>query len=53
MVFLNAFPLNRPEVMVPFAEQKFDATGRLIDEKTREKIKELLVELKKWIKRLT
>ena len=24
MVFFNAFPLNRPEIMVPFAEKKFD-----------------------------
>jgi len=53
MVILNAFPLNRPEIMVPFAEKKFDATGRLIDETTREKIKELLVELVRWIKKLT
>ena len=52
MVFLNAFPLNRPEVMVPFAEKKFDSSGRLIDEETREKVKELLVELVKWIKKL-
>jgi chromate reductase len=52
LVFLNAFPLNRPEVMVPFAEGKFDASGRLLDEKTRELVKELLVELVKWIKKL-
>jgi chromate reductase len=52
MVFLNAFPLNRPEIMVPFAEKKFDATGKLIDETTREKVKELLVELVRWIKKL-
>jgi len=53
MVFLNTFPLNRPEIMVPFAEKKFDATGKLIDEATREKVKELLVALVKWIKKLT
>jgi chromate reductase len=52
LVFLNAFPLNRPEIMVPFAEKKFDATGRLIDDTTREKVKELLVALVKWIKKL-
>ena len=52
MVFFNAFPLNRPEIMVPFAEKKFDETGRLTDEMTREKVKELLVELVKWIKKL-
>ncbi len=52
MVFLNAFPLNRPEVMVPFAGNKFDTEGRLTDETTREKVKELLVALVKWIKKL-
>jgi chromate reductase len=52
MVFFNAFPLNRPEIMVPFVEKKFDETGKLIDEMTREKVKELLVELVKWIKKL-
>jgi chromate reductase len=52
MVFFNAFPLNRPEIMVPFAEKKFDETGKLIDEMTRGKVKELLVELVKWIKKL-
>jgi chromate reductase len=41
-VFLNMFPLNRPEVMVPFAQDKVDPDGRLTDAKTREKIRELL-----------
>jgi chromate reductase, NAD(P)H dehydrogenase (quinone) len=52
MVFLNAFPLNRPEIMVPFAEKKFDAEGKLTDEATREKVKESLVALVQWIKKL-
>ncbi len=52
MVFFNAYPLNRPEIMVPFAENKFDADGKLTDEKTREKVGELVVELVKWIKKL-
>jgi len=52
MVFFNAYPLNRPEIMVPFAENKFDANGKLTDEKTREKVGELVVELVKWIKKL-
>jgi chromate reductase len=41
-VFLNIFPLNQPEVMVPFVADKVDKDGRLTDPKTREKIKELL-----------
>lgn len=52
LVFFNAFPLNRPEIMVPFAEGKFDETGKLTDETAREKVRELVVELVKWIKKL-
>jgi chromate reductase, NAD(P)H dehydrogenase (quinone) len=51
-VFLNMYPINQPEVMVPFAEGKFDSTGRLVDEKTRGKIGELLESLVAWTKRL-
>jgi chromate reductase, NAD(P)H dehydrogenase (quinone) len=52
LVFLNAFALNRPEVMVPFAEKKFDTMGRLRDEETRQRVKELLIELVKWVKKI-
>lgn len=51
-VFLNMHPLNQPEVMIPFAQDKVDATGRLTDEKTREKIGELVQALVVWTKRL-
>ena len=51
MVFLNAYPMNRPEIMVPFAETKFSPDGRLTDETTREKVKEFMVELVKWIRK--
>ena len=52
MVFLNMFPLNRPEFMLPFAEKKFDETGKLTDEATKEKIRELLQTLANWITKL-
>ncbi len=52
LVFLNAFVLNRPEIMVPFAEQRFDASGRLTDQRTRDLIEELLADLAKWTKKL-
>ena len=52
MVFLNMFPLNQPEVMVPFVQEKIDQNGRLTDQKTREKIKELLEALVLWTKKL-
>ena len=51
-VFLDMYPLNKPEVMVPFVEQKIDQNGRLTDDKTRGKIRELLVALIAWTKKL-
>ena len=50
-VFLNMHPLNKPEVMVPFAADKVDKTGKLTDDKTRQKIRELLESLVAWTKR--
>lgn len=47
-VFLNMFPLNRPEVMIPFADKKFDGDGRLTDDATRRFIGNLLVALVDW-----
>jgi chromate reductase len=52
LVFLDAHPLNAPEIMVAFAPEKFDPTGRLTDETTRGKVAELLVRLAEWIERL-
>jgi chromate reductase len=51
-VILNAHPLNRPEVMVPFAQEKIDANGKLSDQKTRDKIRELMESLVAWTRRL-
>ena len=50
-VFLNMCPMNQPEVMVSFAQDKVDSSGRLTDEKTRKKIKELLESLVTWTRR--
>jgi chromate reductase len=51
-VFLNMFPLNRPEVMIAQAQNKFDDHGRLTDETTRKFIGDLLVALADWTRRL-
>jgi chromate reductase len=51
-VILNAHPLNRPEVMVPFAQEKIDANGKLSDQKTGDKIRELMESLVAWTRRL-
>ncbi len=50
-VFLNMLPLNQPEVMVAFAQDKVDGKGRVTDEKTRKKIRELLESLIAWTRR--
>lgn len=50
--FLNMHPINKPEVIVTFASEKIDEKGRVTDEKTREKIKELLESLVAWTRRL-
>jgi chromate reductase len=51
-VSLNMHPLNRPEVFVNFAHEKFDKNGRLKDEETRNMVKELLEALVRWTERL-
>lgn len=50
-VFLNMLPLNQPEVMVSFAQDKVDSKGRVTDENTRKRIKELLESLVAWTRR--
>jgi chromate reductase len=51
-VFLNMFPLNQPEMMVAFAQDKVNSDGRVTDEKTRKRIRELLQSLVAWTKRM-
>jgi len=51
-VFLNMFPLNRPEVMISAADERFDAQGNLTDKETSERIQKLLVALGDWTRQL-
>jgi chromate reductase len=51
-VYLNMYPLNRPEVMIQQAREKFDSEGCLVDEAARQEIKNLLVAFKDWIETL-
>jgi chromate reductase, NAD(P)H dehydrogenase (quinone) len=51
-VFLNMYAINRPEVMVTFAPEKFDEGGHLLDEKSRKLIGELLQALVDWTRKL-
>jgi chromate reductase len=51
-VFLDMYPINRPEVMVALAGEKIDENDRVHDEKTRGKMKELLDALVIWTRKL-
>jgi len=51
-VTLNMHPINKPEVIVPFAKEKFDENVRLKDDTTRARIRELLENLVAWTKKL-
>jgi chromate reductase len=50
-VFLDAYPLNNPEVIVAFAQEKIK-DGVVIDQKTKEKICEMVNALVDWTKKL-
>lgn len=51
-VALNLLTLNRPEVAVARAWEKFDQNGNLLDEATRGQVRELLEALRDWTIRL-
>ena len=51
-VFLNMQPINQPEVMLPQAQHYIDENGKLQNEETRSLIKQLLIELIAWTKKL-
>jgi chromate reductase len=46
------YPVNGPEVIVTFAQNKFDTNGKLIDENTSKFLKQLLQNLANWTRRL-
>jgi len=51
-VFLDMQALNKPEVMISGAAQKFDAAGNLTDERTGKSIQNLLAALAAWTRKL-
>ncbi|HEY0931298.1 MAG TPA: NADPH-dependent FMN reductase [Gemmatimonas sp.] len=52
LVFTDTPVLPQPEILVYRAHEKFDAAGRLTDEKTREFVGKLLSGLASWTRRL-
>lgn len=51
-VFLNVLALNRPEVMIGNAAERFDTNGNLTDETTKDHIRRLLQALVDWTQRI-
>jgi len=51
-VFLNMYAVSQPEVLIANAAERFDASGRLTHEKSREFVGKLLEELVSWTRRL-
>jgi chromate reductase len=47
-VFLDMHPLNKPEVLIFQAQNKFDAGGKLTDETARGLVRELMTRLQQW-----
>ena len=51
-VFLDMHAVNQPEVMIAHAAEKFDASGRLNDEKAKDLMRQLLQQLMGWSREL-
>jgi len=51
-VYLNMHPVNRPEVMISNAADRFDAKGELADKTSLDLTRQLLHELVAWTQRL-
>ena len=51
-VYLDMYPLNKPEIMIAAAAQRFDERGHLVDEALGKRIEQLLVALVAWTRRL-
>jgi chromate reductase len=51
-VFLNMHPINRPEVMLPNADQHVDENGNLKSDEAKKLIRSLLEELVHWALKL-
>ena len=52
-VFLDMYPINKPLVIVTFAQDKFDANGKLVDDNTKKFLRQLLDNLVKWTRKLS
>ncbi len=52
LIFLNPIILNKPEIYVSQAHEKFDENGKLIDENTKKLLITFLNSFSEWIKKI-
>lgn len=52
LTHLGALPLGKPEVLIARADQAFDSDGRLVDETARAFLRDLLIALANWTRKL-
>lgn len=52
MVFLNMYPINKPEVMIGNCAAVFNDKGELTDEATRKYISDMLTNLVAWTRKI-
>ena len=52
MVYADMYPLNRPEFMFEVTPEKINENKEIVDEKTKEKISEMLQALVDWTKKM-
>jgi len=52
LLYSNTHTLRKPEVLVMNAAEKFDGNGRLVDETTRDFLRQMLEAYQEWIERL-
>lgn len=52
MLFMNALVLQKPEVFIGLAQNKFDAGGKCTDEPTRKIVTDFMGSFKDWIGRV-
>jgi chromate reductase, NAD(P)H dehydrogenase (quinone) len=51
-VYLNMHPINKPQVAVTNAKTRLDASGEFTDPAIRDSVRQLLVALEEWTRRL-
>ncbi|HWL44901.1 MAG TPA: NADPH-dependent FMN reductase [Ilumatobacter sp.] len=52
LAYLDAPTLGQPEAFIQFSDERFDESGRIIDDETREFLGDWLVALEEWIARV-